>query len=51
MKNEMTSALEKISECDALILGSYIYLDNITGEMHSFLEHLIFRNTSYNFGG
>jgi len=50
MKDELTSVLEKISECDSLILGSPIYLGNITGEMRSFLERLIFPNSSYNLG-
>ena len=50
MKDELTIVLEKILQCDALILGSPIYMGNITGEMHSFLERLIFPSISYNCG-
>ncbi len=50
MKDDLTSILEKISGCDVLLLGSPIYLGNITGEMHSFLERLIFPNITYNAG-
>src|SRR5665647_343573 len=48
MKDDITSILDKILECDVLILGSPIYLGNVTGEMHSFLERLIFPNITYN---
>jgi len=48
MKDELTSTLENISECDVLFLGSPIYLGNVTGEMHSFLERLIFPSITYN---
>ncbi len=47
MKDDLSSVLEKILECDVLLLGSPIYLGNITGEMHSFLERLIFSNITY----
>jgi multimeric flavodoxin WrbA len=50
MKDDLTSVLEKISECDVLLLGSPIYLANVTGEMRSFLERLLFSNLSYNVG-
>jgi len=48
MKDELTSTLEIISECDILFLGSPIYLSNVTGEMRSFLERLIFPSITYN---
>ena len=40
--DELTPILRKIEEIDALILGSPIYFGVITGEMHSFIERLIF---------
>lgn len=48
MKDDLTDALVKISACDALILGSPIYLGNITGTLQSFLERLIFPIVNYN---
>lgn len=42
LNDELTPVLQKIEEIDALILGSPVYLGVVTGEMHSFLERLIF---------
>lgn len=42
LNDELTPILRKIEEIDALILGSPIYLGVVTGEMHSFIERLIF---------
>jgi multimeric flavodoxin WrbA len=42
MKDELEIILQKISECDVLILGSPIYYASVTGEMKSFMERLIF---------
>jgi multimeric flavodoxin WrbA len=50
MKDDLTSVLEKILESDVLLLGSPIYFGNITGEMRSFLERLLFSNLTYNVG-
>lgn len=50
MKDGLTNVLNKIIECDVLILGSPIYLGNVTGEMKSFMERLLFMNLSYNGG-
>ncbi len=50
MKDDLTSVLKKISECDVLLLGSPIYFANVTGEMHSFLERLLFPKLTYNAG-
>jgi multimeric flavodoxin WrbA len=48
MQDDLTNVLEEILGCDVLLLGSPIYFGNITGEMHSFLERLLFSNLSYN---
>jgi multimeric flavodoxin WrbA len=47
MKDEMALFLQKICECDALILGSPIYYSSVTGEMRSFMERLLFPYSSY----
>lgn len=47
VKDRLTDVLEKIWSCDVLLLGSPIYLGNITGMMKSFLERLIFAYLSY----
>ena len=47
IKDDLESVLQKICECDALVLGSPIYFSSITGEMRSFLERLIFPYSSY----
>lgn len=50
MKDDLTSVLAKIAECNVLILGTPIYFANITGAMQSFLERLLFSNVTYNAG-
>ncbi|MCL2721337.1 MAG: flavodoxin family protein [Treponema sp.] len=47
MKDELEPILQKICECDALILGSPIYFNSVTGEIRSFLERLLFPYSSY----
>jgi multimeric flavodoxin WrbA len=47
MKDDLEPILQKIVECDALILGSPIYFTSVSGEMKSFLERLFFPYTSY----
>ncbi len=47
MKDDLTEVLKIILSSDILIIGSPIYLGNITGEMKSFMERLIFTNLSY----
>jgi multimeric flavodoxin WrbA len=42
MKDELTPVLERLKDADAVLLGSPIYLGNLTGEMRSFLERYIF---------
>lgn len=46
-KDDLTPVLEKIKQADAIIMGSPIYLYDITGEMHSFLERLAFPYIAY----
>ena len=50
VKDDLKEILEYALTCDAIFLGSPIYFGNITGEMRSFLERLIFPNLSYNEG-
>nr|WP_312579296.1 flavodoxin family protein [Sedimentibacter sp.] len=50
VRDDLTEVLEDILSCDFLILGSPIYFGDVTGEMRSFLERLIFPNHSYNTG-
>ena len=48
MKDDVTPILEKIgTEADGLILGSPVYFGGISGEMHSFLERLLFAPLVY----
>lgn len=46
-RDGLTPVLEKIAAADALIFGSPIYFGGISGEMHSFLERLIFPYLAY----
>ncbi|RQW79951.1 MAG: flavodoxin family protein [Methanothrix sp.] len=47
-KDGLTPLLKRIeNEADAVILGSPIYLGTITGEMHSFMERLMFPYLTY----
>ncbi|MDR0287707.1 MAG: flavodoxin family protein [Clostridiales bacterium] len=47
MKDDLEPVLQKICECDALVLGSPVYYASVTGEMHSFMERLLFPYSSY----
>lgn len=47
MKDDLEHVLQKVCECDVLILGSPIYFTSVTGEMKSFMERLLFPYTSY----
>ena len=42
MRDDLTPVLERIREAEAIILGSPIYLSDVTGEMRSFVERLVF---------
>lgn len=46
----LSPILLKIKEADAIILGSPIYLCDVTGQMHAFLERLIFPYITYTEG-
>ena len=50
VEDGLKDVLEDIMACDALLLGSPIYFGDVTGEMRSFLERLLFPNLSYNTG-
>lgn len=47
MQDGLTSVLEKCMHSDLLLLGSPIYLGDVTGAMRSFLERMVFMNLSY----
>jgi len=47
MNDDLTPVLRKVMASDVLLLGSPIYIGNITGEMKSFMERLLFMNLSY----
>ena len=42
VKDALTPVLDKVPQADAIILGSPIYFGNVTGEMRSFMERLVF---------
>jgi len=46
-RDELSPLLEEIQDADALILGSPIYFDEVTGSMRSFLERLLFPVHTY----
>lgn len=47
LKDDLSPILEKVSNADAIILGSPIYLHSITSAMKAFLERLIFQYLVY----
>lgn len=49
--DSLTPVLDEIRGTDALILGSPIYFGEVTGEMRSFLERLLFPYLLYEEGG
>jgi len=42
VKDDIREILEKLSQADGLIFGSPIYLSNISGQLQSFLERLLY---------
>jgi multimeric flavodoxin WrbA len=47
MKDDLRDILRETLESDVLLLGSPIYFFDVTGEMRSFLERLLFANLVY----
>jgi multimeric flavodoxin WrbA len=45
--DDLKDVFKKVEEADALILGSPVYLGNVSGEMKSFIERLIFQYLIY----
>lgn len=46
-QDDLTTILKKIKDSAAIILGSPIYLGNVTGIMRMFMERLIFPSVEY----
>ncbi len=47
VKDDLTPVFRKIERSDAIILGSPIYFGNVSGEMRSFMERLLFPYLTY----
>lgn len=47
IKDDLLELLPKLWSCDALVLASPIYFGNVTGQMKSFIERLIFPKYVY----
>jgi multimeric flavodoxin WrbA len=47
VKDDLKLILQRIEAADALLLGSPIYFGNVSGEMHSFIERLLFPFFTY----
>lgn len=47
MRDDLRGVLAEVIEADVLLLGSPIYFGDVTGEMRSFQERLLFPSTSY----
>lgn len=47
VKDELTPILRRVEDADAIILGSPIYFLDVTGEMRSFMERLMFPFLTY----
>lgn len=42
IKDDLTPILEEVKKADAILLGSPVYFFNVSGEMKSFMERLMF---------
>ena len=49
-KDDLSPVLEKIAAADAILIGSPIYLFDVTGPTRSFIERLLFPHISYDAG-
>ena len=47
MRDVLRAILGEVLESDVLLLGSPVYFGDVTGEMRSFLERLLFPSASY----
>ncbi len=47
IKDDLRELLPKIHECDAIVFATPIYFGDITGELRSFLERLMFSKLVY----
>jgi multimeric flavodoxin WrbA len=47
VKDDLAPIFKRIEEADVLFFGSPIYLGNVTGQMRSFLERLVFQYLTY----
>jgi multimeric flavodoxin WrbA len=47
LKDDLTPIFEKVEQCDAILLGSPVYLGEVAGELRSFLERLAFQYLVY----
>jgi multimeric flavodoxin WrbA len=47
MRDDLREVLAAVIESDVLLLGSPVYFGDVTGEVRSFLERLLFPSTSY----
>ena len=47
IKDDLRELLPKIHECDGIVFATPIYFGDVTGEMRSFLERLMFSKLVY----
>ena len=47
IKDDLRELLPKIHECDAIVFATPIYFGDVTGELRSFLERLMFSKLVY----
>ncbi|MDR3231451.1 MAG: flavodoxin family protein [Synergistaceae bacterium] len=47
IRDDLTEVLDRIMASDMLLLGSPVFLGDVTGGMRSFIERLVFMNLAY----